>query len=75
MHTWWIERFESGLYFLPGDWTAGLGLWFDETTLVGAVHPRSGVPFWTSSWHSCLPPFRILPQRRLVKLRLKAGAG
>lgn len=44
MHTWWIERFESGLYFLPGDWTAGLGLWFDETTLVGAVHPRSGVP-------------------------------
>lgn len=44
MHNWWIERFESGLYFLPEDWTAGLGLWFDDATLVGAAHPRSGVP-------------------------------
>lgn len=44
MHNWWIERFESGLYFLPEDWTKGLHLWYDDAALVGAVHPRSGGP-------------------------------
>lgn len=44
MHNWWIERFESGLYFLPEDWTKGLYLWYDDAALVGAVHPRSGEP-------------------------------
>jgi mycothiol synthase len=42
MHNWWIERFESGLYFLPDGWTQGLHLWYDDAALVGAVHPRSG---------------------------------
>jgi mycothiol synthase len=44
MHNWWIERFESGLYFLPDDWTKGLYLWYNDAALVGAVHPRSGGP-------------------------------
>jgi len=26
MHNWWIERFESGLYFLPDGWTQGFHL-------------------------------------------------
>ena len=42
MHNWWIERFESGLYFLPEEWSKGLCLWYDDDTLVGAIHPRSG---------------------------------
>lgn len=42
MHNWWIERFESGLYFLPEEWSKGLCLWYDDAVLVGAVHPRSG---------------------------------
>jgi ribosomal protein S18 acetylase RimI-like enzyme len=60
MHNWWIDRFESGTYFQPGEdgWTSGLQLWHDDSKLVGAVHPRSGAP--NEAYIQIYPDYRHL---------------